>query len=268
MPDMNQEIFKLNRICAHLQEKTARLERAYDEGVIATRQDMKEAFEKIERALRLNAEVVKNMRSGAGEEDAVYSTKIPGKREPFFFTKDITIPAGTTARQTASEQTSSTGPFEAAQLMAAARMSVPFGISSGVIQREIRFRSINSALTEPMAAPNPLAGTAPTYAPDTTYNGFMDFLFEYQTGKSARRRMNAPVPSPFLFTEQGRPLYLPCGDLWPASDSISYTIDPVAATRAWLGGVFPGPVADTAQPVTVTICFLGILYSQAPDYRP
>jgi hypothetical protein len=268
MPTIEEMFGQQNAIIRHLMDQQKGLQRAFEAGIIQTGAALRESLEKNERGLRLNQEFMENMRRLTVSEGGTYSTQVPGKREPYWLNKSIILQAGSAARVTASEPTSSTGPFEVAQIMCVARASIPIGVTGGVIVRETRFRSVSSVMVEPMAAPSPTALAAPSYEPDTTYQYVVDFLFEYQTGKANRRRMNAPIPSSFLFTEQGRPAYLACGDILAPADSIGYAIEPLFPSRGWLGGVNPGAITDPAQPVAIDVCMHGILFAQAPDFRP
>lgn len=262
---------QLQGMIGHLQRQYAALQQAYESGILKTLHEMKESQEKVAEAIAYNAETLKAMQGLATNQGAVYAEQIPGKREPRWVTKDITIPAGSTTTVADDQPLSATGPMEATELRGVAKMSVPVssdGGNPGTITRQIRFRPISS-LFDPLASPNPAAATQPSYTPDITVNGCCDFLFKYQTARSSRQRMNVAIPSVYLGVE--RPLYFSCGDLWAASDAIQYEVTPLFASFAWIGGV-PGPggaaVVDTAQPVTINLTFGCILYAQNPSYTP
>lgn len=217
-------------------------------------------------AVRLNAEVIKNVRKLGTNQGAVYAEQIPGDREPFTMTKDITIAAGTSGAVSASASTPSDGPFEVTAIRATAKMQIPVYTDGDTITTQLRFRAIRSDIVEPAASPDPAAAAQPSYTPNLTYVGVFDFLFEYQFGNSSKRRMDAPLPSAFLDPE--RWWYLSCGDLSATSNTITWTVTPLLATYAWLGGVQPGDVADTARAVAVQWGFHGTLYKNAPSYAP
>lgn len=261
-------------IIRHLQGKVGEYDRLFAMGIIPTINSFREALEKITEATRLNLEAQTRFSQYAQNAGAVYAEQIPGKRTPFYLHSDITVPAGTTARQSISQIVQGGGPFEIAQIMGAARMSVPVGTdnsgASPVIVYQTRFRSINSAMSEPLASPDPVAVAQPSYTPNITYNGGLDFLWSYQAGKSGKYRMNAPIPSSFLFSHD-RPAYLACGDLLDSVDNVLWTVDPIFPTFAWIGGVSgpgtPPNLVDVAAPVIVTLEAHGVVYAQPPDQR-
>lgn len=225
-----------------------------------------DALRQVADSVRLNAEVIKNLRKLGTNQGAVYAEQTPGDREPFTITKDVTIAAGVSAPQSASQSTPSSGPFELTMIKATAKMQIPVYSDGDAITTQLRFRAIRSDLVEPAASPDPAAVAQPSYTPNLTYVGVFDFLWEYQMGSSSKLRMNAPLPSSFLDPE--RWFYLSCGDYWASSDSITWTVTPLLATYAWFGGVQPGDVADEARAVAVSWGFHGTLYKQAPNYAP
>lgn len=252
----------------HLTAKVAGLEGQYQQGNIGSRGELRECMDKIAQAIAYNAEVLKNVRAMATNQGAVYAEQIPGKREPRWLISEITIPAGSVTPVPNTTPIPSTGPFEIAQIMGTVRANVPVFNLAGTITRQIRFRAHNSAISDPLASPNPAAATQPSYSPDITYNGAFDFLWEYSSGKTSRVRMSAPVPSVFLFSSD-RPFYLACGDLLDASDAWLTSVTPLFGSFVWPGGV-PGTgetTADTAQPYIVTLCAHGVLYAQPPDAK-
>lgn len=225
-----------------------------------------DALKMVADSVRLNAEVVKNLRKLGTNQGAVYAEQVPGDREPFTLTKDVTISAGSAGGMSASESTPSSGPFECTMIRATAKMQIPVFSDGATITTQLRFRAIRSDVVEPAASPDPAAAAQPSYTPNLTYVGVFDFLWEYQPGSSTKRRMNAPLPSSFLDHE--RWFYLSCGDFFATSDTITWTVTPLLATYAWFGGVQPGDVTDVARAVTVTWGFHGTLYKQAPNYAP
>lgn len=261
-------------VIRHLRGKIDEYDRFFAMGVIPTANSFREALEKITEATRLNQEAQARFAQYAQNAGAVYAEQIPGKRTPFYLTTDIIIPAATTSRQSLSQIVQGGGPFEIAQVMGAVRMSVPVGTDNTgpapVIIFQTRLRSINSAMSDPLASPDPTAVAQPSYTPNITYNGGLDFMWSYQAGKSSKFRMNAPIPSSFLFSHD-RPAYLACGDLLDSVDNIVWTVDPIFPTFGWIGGVSgpgtPPNLVAAAAPAIVTLEAHGVVYAQPPDTK-
>lgn len=267
MSQIEAVIRQQQAIIQHLGGKVAQLEQLYQQGFIGSQGGLREALEKIAQATAYNAEVLKAYRALATNQGAVYGEQIPGKREPKWLLSNLIVPAGSVTPVTDTVPIPSTGPFEGAQIMGTVRANVPVAVIDGAVVSQVRWRSHNSAISDPLASPNPAAATQPSYTPDITYNGAFDFLWEYSSGKTSRIRMTAPVPSVFLFSSD-RPFYLATGDMFDASDAWLTQVTPLFPSFAWLGGMAPTPdVADVAQPYTVTLCMHGVLYAQAPDYK-
>lgn len=267
-PALYRLVQQYGQIVQHLQQKVGWLEGQYQQGSIGSRGELREAMEKVAQAIAYNAEVLKNVRALATNQGAVYAEQIPGKREPRWLVSEITVPAGSVTPVPNTTPIPSTGPFEIAQLMGTVRANVPVVNLAGTVTRQIRFRSHNSAISDPMASPNPAAVTQPSYTPDLTYNGGFDFFWEYSSGKTSRIRMSAPVPSVFLFSND-RPFYTACGDLLDASDNWLTSVTPLFGSFAWPAGI-PGTgetQTDVAQPYIVTLIAHGVLYAQPPDAK-
>lgn len=259
-----QTINQQAAIIRQMQQQMVNLQGGSYAQLIPTLNGLKEAMEKTERCYRLNIEAMTNLQTNAG---AVYAEQIPGKRFPFWLRSDVTIPAASTTRQGVSTLVQGGGPFEIAQLMAVAVQNVPVATVGGAtITRQLRFRPINSATADPLASPNPAAVAQPLYTPNITTNGVFDFFVEYNAASAQRRRMNAPLPSSFLFGND-RPAYLACGDLLDKTDNVVYAVDPLFPSFAWIGGVQPGTVTDEAQPVLVILVAHGVVYGQAADQK-
>lgn len=260
-------------VLRHLRGRVEYYDQLFGQGLIPTLNAFKEALEKNNEATRLNLEAQARFAQYAQNAGAVYAEQIPGRRTPFYLNADVTIPAGVTTRQSQPQIVQGGGPYEIAQLMCAVRMSVPVGLDLTVgppatVIYQTRLRSHNSAMSDPLASPDPTAAAQPSYTPNVTYNGGLDFLVSYQAGKSAKFRMNVPIPSSFLFSND-RPAYLACGDLLDSVDSIVWSVDPLFATFAWIGGVTGDTqnIAAVAAPAIVSLTTQGVVYAQPPDQK-
>lgn len=114
--------------------------------------------------------------------EAKYIEDIPGRREPFCYSMDITIPADSTVVQPGSVVITQDGPFVATGLFAAYRIT---DANATAAQRG-KWRPVSSA--------DPAFGISPTFV-DPAVLQPIDFEIELTDGSSQRNLQNIPISS-------------------------------------------------------------------------
>jgi len=165
-------------------------------------------------------------------DPGLLAENMPGKRVPFMYHLEYDFAAAATAQQLARFTTSQDGHFLCLALMSSVRVPQA-GANVG------RWRPPSSITFN-------IDGTG--YGP-----GPMDFSFEIQDRNSDRMWQNAPTPSCYLFTAQGKPLYLTV----PAFIEKNTTVS---------GAVTPTRQVDEACRLVLT--FAGYKIIDPTPYRP
>ena len=134
------------------------------------------------------------------------------KKQAYTYIAEIALPQGTTARTPGTFTVSQDGPFVALAVQAAWRETA--GVFAG--------RWVPPSSTEMYIRNIGTFNFANPPRPDV-----VDFEWEVSDGNSDRNWQDKPVPSAFLYSTNGQPLYLPEPQIFLPNTTVTVSVTPV-----------------------------------------